>query len=603
VASPQRERAQAAPAQANGALKKEASAPQRDGLLGLQRVAGNRATVALMRLAAAETRPAEGPTGDPNESGREQVDGAGETGEAELRQSLVTRSSSHEAIRRKILSYTAPKLETHAGALKALGVNAKDQGLPGNEGLQPIERPSAISAEVDAKSIRKDERQKDSILSKVTSLARGEQFILQGADLKKFFDAGHLIGDQLIGGTTDTFEYWNLAPQVSEFNTPKYSEIEAEIRNYATQNYKIKMDVNLTYPGDYTVTVGQLKKRGAIPANVPRADTNRVAFARRIPSNWQMRAILLNSAEPGAVAESPATPGQSVLGNPFSVALVTYTIAQPDPHKIGFQFNLFTRKLVATQWAPSEGISAADVLSYIKRTYPDIVDEDDVTKLLSGNDKVRVKLFKAAAYEITMALLELTQSVVQLKDAPQAGEVINAVSPRIQAKLKEATADGADLAEAASALVTAKAWVSDLQEEIQALKKKQDETLPLFGYTTAMALQNEIQSGIWSFQESQEQMSFDYQPKSEKESLEIEARSGFGQVRDVRGMFGISHVAETSSSGGTLQWSLFGNECPVKEQEKLMIDLNGQPTTVVVVSADRLFSGPWVIGWRHPGSM
>jgi hypothetical protein len=543
-------------------------------LLGLQRSLGNRSTTTLIQSQL------------PNE-----MSSAGDVGATPI-------------VRRRIVSKQSEKLPTQAGVLKKeLGVNAKDQGLPGKQGLADVERPRQVVAEVDAASIRDTDRVKDSILSTVTSMARGEQFLLQGADLKKFFDAGHLIGDQLVGKTTDTFEYWNLAPQVSEFNTPRYSATETVIRQAAKQGQTVQVNVILNYPSDYLLTVDQLKGRSAIPQSVNRTGTNQVRFSRRIPHTWELRAVLMGTHVSTPVPESTPILGDALLGSPYTIEVVSYTTAA-SAGLAGLQINQQSHRLVARQWAPSGKLDAKDVLSYLQKTYPEILSAEEAAKLLlpDAETKERVKTFKAASYDLNEKLLDLPASIATMKDATVARETIDALSPRIRAKMKEATADNIDLADAAAALVTATAWVTDLIEEIQSLKEEQDRTLPFFTYTQSNNMQNEWQKGMLQFEQSQGQMNFEYKPNSSMEGIEIEKRGSFGNPTDIRNSFFVSSLAQ-SGSGGSLVWQQFGNDCPVKYEEKLLMDFNGSPVLGVVVAAERLSGGGWFITWRNPGNM
>jgi hypothetical protein len=149
------------------------------------------------------------------------------------------------SIQRSLTRTSAETKPTPAGAIKAAtGVSAADQNLPGTKTVSDVDRPVVVSAEIEKKTLRDKERAKDAVLTAVTSMARAEEKILQGADLKKFYDGGHLVGDQLVAGDkTDSFTYWNVAPQISVFNTPAYAGVEDDVKKLALSGKTVSMRV------------------------------------------------------------------------------------------------------------------------------------------------------------------------------------------------------------------------------------------------------------------------------------------------------------------------------------------------------------------------
>lgn len=307
----------------------------------------------------------------------------------------------------------APKLKTPPGAIKdAIGLPANRLTLPGRPPVGDVERPKKVSAEVDKHSLRDGDRADAPILSQVTAMARSEQVILQGRARDKFFDAGHLIGDQLIsqGDEMRSFTYWNLAPQISPFNTPAYSTFEGRVKAWAQRGHKVEVTVTVDYPdsGTYEVSAQHLVDNGVIPsdelaqpaqttaAKPTRGKRSRskgvdpatpIEIPRRIPDKWELNAVI-QDYEPTGTHSKTSYPGKRVLdmsaattpiGDPYAFAVQTRQ--KPASGQKGRKEKL----IVGKQWVPKVGeIDRADVLSLIAGTFPALGNEADVQRLLAG---------------------------------------------------------------------------------------------------------------------------------------------------------------------------------------------------------------------------
>lgn len=226
----------------------------------------------------------------------------------------------------RALGVSAPSTATPAGAV---GTNL---GIPQTVisvalgAVKPLPRARTATADVTAATIRDEARKKSPVLATINGMAHGEQLISRGAAWNKFYDAGHLIGDQLIGKSLDSFVLGNLAPQASGFNTGPYVKFENNVREaveaaeLAGENPKVKLAATVAYGADLTTTGAELNDRGIIDA-VPVGDgkqkyaigtktvptstyTRKFRVPRRIPESWNIEATGLG-IDTGRVAPTP----------------------------------------------------------------------------------------------------------------------------------------------------------------------------------------------------------------------------------------------------------------------------------------------------------
>lgn len=170
-----------------------------------------------------------------------------------------------------------------------------------------VPRPSMATARVTADTLRADDRGDSDTLNRVTEFARAEQQLLQGSQLKKAFDAGHLIGDQLIGGAEDTFVFDNLAPQVTANNTGEYLQAEDSVRKAAEAGYTVDLKASLAYGAAYTVKIDHaLAGKILNPEGVQRLGGTepKATIERRTPKRWTLQAQI--SDKPSGVDHQQA---------------------------------------------------------------------------------------------------------------------------------------------------------------------------------------------------------------------------------------------------------------------------------------------------------
>ncbi len=510
-------------------------------------------------------------------------------------------------IQRKFTMIKAPALPTPAEAIKrATGIGLNQQLLPGTSArrLGEIQRPESVTATVTKGSIRTDAREKASELSVVTAMARAEQFLLQGVDLQKFYDAGHLIGDQLIGKTINSFEYFNLAPQVSQFNTPVYSATETDIRDVAqTHKEGVEVKVDLSYLPDYTVKVADLVRRPVIPQNSSYTQTDlqkTVTIARRIPIQWHFHA-----KTSGTIASTTATHGTAkpTLGQPFGVQIQDQVTSIPTGSLA--TVNLSERVLIGVQWSPDTSVSTEDIIGLLVKTFPDVGEPNDIAKrLVSGDREIITKevgrMIKVAAGDIALELLDLTELLSTLKDptvlTPLSTEVI-------KSELNKARATEASLEQAVAHLVTAKTWAQDLKQSIQEAKDKE----PFFFSLSQLEKLHEPQQQMqneWDF--SINQSSPGYKPSSMREEEQLEQRFNFSNAKDLS--FRVRNLNQPFGSryGSFEMTSIFGeNEIPVKHGEVVQITAY-PPRYVRVTNLERRtnlsfgYLGDWIVTFEDP---
>ena len=139
----------------------------------------------------------------------------------------------------------------------------------------------------------------------------GNQELLFTAGKRGYvYAGGHLVGDQLLPDSINSFEEWNLAPQHKKFNAPVYEQIlEAELAKGPINDSKLLHDkqlgvtltVELTYPQtnrqvsykalvDYgVVRKPEMKKQLANESLWP---TTKITYPTRIPKFWKAEAVV-----------------------------------------------------------------------------------------------------------------------------------------------------------------------------------------------------------------------------------------------------------------------------------------------------------------------
>jgi hypothetical protein len=478
---------------------------------------------------------------------------------------------------------------------RATGQPVNAQMLPGT---QPASAPRATTATgvVTEDTIRDKAREEGGLLSKVTAMARAEQRILQGADMQKFYDAGHLVGDQLVAGDgTDSFQYWNLAPQVSPFNTPAYAEVENQIRGLAEQGHVFNVTVDVEYPGDYTVTVGDLKNRGIVSeSRTP--DSEALTIPRRIPTKWKLSAVLANAPEGPRkqdTLERKGTNGAPNLGQPFAMAHGAFgVIGRTD--SCGFFVD-------AQQWAPGESVRKEDIISILSKTFGDLGSPEEIAESILDSDQQVIranaaKLMKQAAAEVALALLDLGSQISTLKDPTEIRAVMETSKASIQGLLSSAR-NVDDLSYAAHHLLSAKGWVDALIGRVQEVKEEQDGEF-LFSLTQQRNFDDMQPSAKYarSFALSVDQSTPQYQASHAEESDSMEAKRS--QLIDMNGKY--YRQIETSGGGelhlpvhfGTTPDLLY-NQCIVVGGEIVLVT---EVTKEVALNSD--FALRWIVKYR-----
>lgn len=290
------------------------------------------------------------------------------------------------------------KLETPMGSIsKYLGLPGTKLNLPGSQPVNDLERAESVYSLVDSTSLRDTERSKSNNLSKVTTMARAEQFILQGADMKKYYDAGHLIADQLIGGKFDSFVMCNLAPQVSDFNAPTYAQmVEEDVKEVASGS-EVEIEVRVGYSDSYSVSIGKIIERGiAKPdyqdqykATFNKKEFNldeKISIPRRIPHSWNFHSEVKTKDKYFPAKEKQAGWGGYAKDIVTDVDLQKLTPTIGDPFKFGmynWEYSRETagkvilkaariRSMSAKQWVPNEKLEKDDVHSLLTKVFPDI---------------------------------------------------------------------------------------------------------------------------------------------------------------------------------------------------------------------------------------
>ncbi|MGQ3013550.1 MAG: eCIS core domain-containing protein [Flavobacteriales bacterium] len=319
--------------------------------------------------------------------------------------------------------------ETAVSIIKSkIGVAAGKQKLPDTDGISSAtDRASALTALISKDTVGDEARLKSNgNLSKTTGMARDEAFILMGADPKKFYDAGHLIGDQLLKklGKTYSFVMKNLAPQTAGFNAPSYSELmENPIKAQAAKGKTIEMNVQLTYPQNYTVSLEHIIKRGIVSVakdhgnntvdikdGKKKLDKNmQLSFPRRIPKKWQLNAKEVSKtpktlakfekdksdkAFVNMVDDSAKLKDNLALNRPYNFYIhgidkknVSHGV-EDKGDKWGFK-EVSQRILEARQWRPplNTEINKEELKGPLRLYFPDVVDDNSLNTYFGTVDQ------------------------------------------------------------------------------------------------------------------------------------------------------------------------------------------------------------------------
>jgi hypothetical protein len=512
---------------------------------------------------------------------------------------LLAPPGQRLTIQRELEDVQSENLPTPAQAIKdRTGVAKTHQSLPGGD-VQPAtkrQRPRRVKAKISKATIRKQARKDSAALAPVTAMARAEQHILQGADIKKFYDAGHLVADQLVAGdNTNSFTSWNLAPQVSEFNTPVYSKVEEEIKASAGAS-DVEMEVEVAYPADYAVTVGHLVGRGIIAASPQLNLQTQVQIPRRVPNKWMLKARNLEKPSPALQPTAKQIGAPKVaLGTPYQVVVQTSFLPGPDSTLI-----IQDRTLIALQWAPPPAISNEDVVSLLTKTFPDLGDQESIVKRLVNDShqiipQQQIKLMKEAAGDVALALSDVVSTMSDLRDPSQSKQLLDLMQPRIANELKLARIEAMPFAEAAGHLITAHSWVDDLKEQLEALKEHQQQEFP-FTLTQEHELAKQVEASheAWN-------LSFSL-PVSEPAMMLEEKQVGTSAQQPAKDFTGthIKHLANTDGRGGELRMFWFTDQAPVQRGDRLLIS-NSPPTIVEAVDCTRS-EGIATIVYKHLGT-
>ncbi|WP_238937393.1 eCIS core domain-containing protein [Pseudoalteromonas sp. S16_S37] len=218
----------------------------------------------------------------------------------------------------KIISHDAKKEESPLGALARQLPGINDFFLSPTDASRIMyrndpdysvsrDRPKSVKAEIQGARRPVGGRDPNSLTAIIGNLGNEELLIAHGAR-GQLYEGGHLIGDQLLPTTIDSFTEWNLAPQNADFNAPIYEQIvEAEIAagsvntfGQRNKNDAITLTVTLSYQSDnVTVTADDLVTRGVVrqadmDAEVDPMDqtTTNITFPRRVPSKWELKVDL-----------------------------------------------------------------------------------------------------------------------------------------------------------------------------------------------------------------------------------------------------------------------------------------------------------------------
>lgn len=353
---------------------------------------------------------------------------------------------------------TSPSEATPLSVITAkTGVNAGDVNLPYIIGIASNEEKAvSITADIDSTSVSDAERKdKKSALSKITGMARDEEFILLGADLQKFYDAGHLIGDQLLKGLGEqySFEPKNLAPQASNFNAPVYSNVmENPIKQNAENGKTIHMKVDLEYPDPYKVPFSTIIDRGIVEESSRDNEngtvdvkggnkniklTDELTFPRRIPKRWKMSAKETTGKTLSEIRKrkddksvkgfeyDKSQIGEGIsLSKPYGfsvegVKLNTSTILAPESDGDDIKFQEVQERIIeARQWTPptDDQITKEELAGALKSYFPSIDSDEQLNEFFGIVKQEQFNLIAQLTKGLIIVMSKITGVNVRFND-------------------------------------------------------------------------------------------------------------------------------------------------------------------------------------------
>ncbi|WP_264537886.1 DUF4157 domain-containing protein [Flavobacterium sp. N1736] len=517
---------------------------------------------------------------------------------------------SNTTIQKKIKNVSGVSEKTPVGAITdVLKVAGKELNLPGVQPVGNQFKAVEAQAEVKKNTLRATERKKNGNLSKITSMARAEQLLLQGADIKKFYDAGHLVADQLVGGKDDSFEMWNLAPQIAEFNAPAYAQtMEEETKKVAQAGGTVTVNVKVGYDSPtYPVTVKHILDQEII-SGTPIGTTHIkigskihliailnevINIPRRIPVTWNMKA----TSQGGAgfpKATIPSGPGEAAnrVIDPATIDTITPNIGNKFAFGISDSSNDTKnltlnpnkeRTLVAKQWAPSlHGIQTEDVVSWISSTFPELGNADAIIVALS-EDKSILQLLQAAHHTVEKKLTITIEKLQKVLDPSLLDDLIVSKLNIIKPLLEKANdlARAKNLREAVQKLVNADSAVDDLNAGIEDAIAEQGGMF-LFPLHVLLKMQQDA-----------EEFNTAKEIAPELRSL-VNAKKFFtGQQYGIKGK---------NDKGGAFEFFYFGAPCMIEEPINVGPPMENISTVVIASNVIMVRPGVWEITYRYPGA-
>ncbi|MCU0466895.1 MAG: DNA/RNA non-specific endonuclease [Anaerolineae bacterium] len=381
-----------------------------------------------------------------------------------LQRTIGNRTASR-MIQRKIMNTTHDVPLTPAAAIKAV-TKIPTSRMKLHDSVKKadknVTRAKQVTAMIAKKSLRPKGGRSGDIPPIVGGMAKAEQEILNGIHMKKYFDAGHLIADELTSGddrpANRSFELDNLAPQHSGFNQEAYRVMERKVRRWANYSNKVTLETTLTYEDDYEVTIRHLIHNEIIKEDdfdtysQPQGLTQdaKVTIPRRIPQTWKLKANVQSYKRTGKKQTKSANDKRAALGRfnrqiPHPVYHDDLPLSNQIGVGTGYNFTLpksgktpvmstpkapprgrgrgksvstkhtpkallhqYTDKSTAIsgkQWTPTGQISELDVETLIKKTYPNIQD-NILISLKNGVNVEQIELMISDVEQIDLAKAE-----------------------------------------------------------------------------------------------------------------------------------------------------------------------------------------------------
>ncbi|MET3026588.1 DNA/RNA non-specific endonuclease [Flavobacterium sp. UW10123] len=518
-------------------------------------------------------------------------------------------SRSNKTLQKKIKNVSGTVEKTPAGAItEVLKVSGKELNLPGVQPVGDLYKAGEVEAEIKKSTLRSTERTKDGNLSKVTSMARAEQLLLQGADIKKFYDAGHLVADQLAGKKDNTFEMWNLAPQISEFNSPAYAQtMEEQIKKVANAGGSVTVNVKVGYDSTtYPVEVRKIldlqiiKHTNLGPTHIkigskihPIAILDEIInIPRRIPVTWNMKAVTGGKAFP--LANIPSGPGGAAnkAVDPTTIPGITPNIGNKFAFGINNSANdgqnltlapTNNRELTAKQWAPSlHGVHKDDVVAWIASTFPELGNADAIVQALSRDKQSVLQLLHQAHHSVEQKYERTILSLANVLDPTLLEELITNKIEAARALLDKANelVKAGDLDQAIKKIINADSAVEDLNAAIKEAISTQNEQF-VFPLHIVQHLQRSVEEFNTAKTLSPE---FRHLANAHKQFA--------GALYDVKGK---------SEWGGSFEFFHFGAPCMVEEPILIGSPMEAQMMVVIASRVVMIQPGVWEITYRYPG--